>query len=164
MKLIDKYLLREYVVPLICCLLGFCVLYVISGLFDKASDFIRAGVTLSQIFYFYGLFLLAYADQSNVSFLVTVLPVSLLAAALYSLTRLTRQNEITAMCASGISVIRLMVPYLGVGLVCSMAASVVQEFIAPNASRLTDVFLAEHGKKSASPVATSGRYYDSRDG
>lgn len=164
MKLIDKYLLREYLVPLLCCLLGFCVLYIISGLFDKAADFVRAGVTLGQIFYFYGLYLVAYADQSNVSFLVTILPVSLLAAALYSLTRLTRQNEITAMCASGISVVRLMVPYLGVGLVCSVAAVAIQEFVAPRASRLTDVFLAEHGKQMASPVVTSGRYYDIRDG
>lgn len=164
MKLIDKYLLREYVVPLLCCLFGFCMLYIISGLFDKASDFIRAGVTLGQIFYFYGLFLVAYADQSNVSFLVTILPVSLLAAALYSLSRLTRQNELTAMCASGISIVRLMVPYLAVGFACSVGAIVIQEFVAPHASRLTDIFLAEHGKRSASPVVNAGRYYDSRGG
>ena len=164
MKLIDKYLLREYLVPFFCCLFGFCLIYIISGLFDKASDFMRAGLTLGQIVYFYGLFLLAYADQSNVSFLVTILPISLLASALYSLSRLTRQNELTAMCSSGISIVRLMVPFLGVGIACSVVALVVQEVVAPRASRLTDQFLAENGKPVVSPVATAGRFFDGEAG
>ena len=164
MKLIDKYLLREYLVPFFCCLFGFCLIYIISGLFDKASDFMRAGLTLGQIVYFYGLFLLAYADQSNVSFLVTILPISLLASALYSLSRLTRQNELTAMCSSGISIVRLMVPFLGVGIACSVIALVVQEVVAPRASRLTDQFLAENGKPVVSPVATAGRFFDGEAG
>lgn len=164
MKLIDKYLLREYLVPFFCCLFGFCLIYIISGLFDKASDFMRAGVTLGQIVYFYGLFLLAYADQSNVSFMVTILPISLLASALYSLSRLTRQNELTAMCSSGISIVRLMVPFIGVGVACSVIALFVQEVVAPRASRLTDEFLAENGKPMVSPVATAGRFFDGEAG
>lgn len=164
MKLIDKYLLREYLIPFFCCLFGFCMIYVISGLFDKASDFIRSGVTLSQIIYFYGLSLLAYADNSNVSFLVTILPISLLASALYSLSRLTKQNELTAMCSSGISVVRLMVPFLGVGITCSVLSLVVQEVVAPRASRLTDEFLAANGKTALSTVATAGRFYDGEAG
>lgn len=137
------------------------MLYIVSGLFDKATDFISEGVTLGQIAYYYSLFLFAYADRSNVSFVVMILPVSLLAAALYSLSRLTRQNELVAMCSSGISMVRLMVPFLGVGLVCSLIGVGIQEVVAPRASRLADIFLAAHGKPSESPVSTKGRYYDS---
>ncbi|MEI6971146.1 MAG: LptF/LptG family permease [bacterium] len=163
MKLLDKYLLRQYTMPLTCCLVGLSMLYLVSGLFDKVNDFVNEGVTLKQIVWYYFLYLFAYADQSNVSFLVLVFPVSVLAAALYSLTRLTRQNELVAMCSCGISMVRLMVPFMCVAVVCSIVAVGIQELVAPRASRLADVFLAAHGKPSASPVIVMGRYYDSKD-
>ena len=155
MKLIDKYLLREYVVPLVYCLCGFCMLYVVSGLFDKMGDFIKAGVSLGATLRFYSQFVIAYADQSNVSFLVIILPVSLLCGALYSLSKLTRQNELTALCASGVSLFRLMAPFVGVGLACSVLSVGIQELVAPGVSRKVDAFRKSLSQDGAQPAILS---------
>jgi|GEM_PF-836006 len=163
MKLIDKYLLKEYVVPLVYCFCGFCLLYIVAGLFDKISDFIKAGATLADIFKYYALYVVSYADKGNISFVVTILPVSLLAASLYTLSRLTRQNELMAMCASGVSMLRLMTPFLAVALLCSVVAFTVQEFVAPVAARhLDDMKLRMKGADPAvARMVSNLRYHNS---
>jgi len=162
MKLIDKYLLREYLVPLVYCLCGFMMLYIVSGLFDKMGDFIKAGVSFRATLGFFGKFMFAYADQGNISFLVTILPVSLLCGALYSLSKLTRQNELTALCASGVSLSRLMVPFVGVGVVCSLISVCIQEFAAPGISRDVDTFIKSLGQEGIQTNALSNcKFYNS---
>lgn len=144
MKLIDKHLLREYLVPLGFCILGFSMLYVVSGLFNDAGDFFKAGVRVGSLLRFYGYYVLAYADRSNIAFPVMIMPVCLLVAALYSLTRLTRQNELTAMRASGISSLRLMCPFFAVAIAFGCLAAIIQEVAAPYATRRVDDFRREH--------------------
>ncbi len=152
MKLIDKHLLREYLVPLCFCLIGFSMLYVVSGLFNDAGDFFKAGVRPGALLRFYGYYILAYADRSNIAFPVMVMPVCLLVAALYSLTRLTRQNELTAMRASGISSLRLMCPFVAVAVAFGCLAAIIQEVAAPYATRRVDDFRREEVGKAPNMV------------
>ena len=140
MKLIDRYLLREYLVPLSYCLVGFCMLYVVGAMFDTLSQAINAGAPLIGMVEYYACFLVAYAKGSDWSFFVIALPVSILGGTLYSLSTLTKQNEITALRANGISIFRIMRPFIGVGLVFSLLAVGFQEYVAPRASRIIDDF------------------------
>jgi lipopolysaccharide export system permease protein len=66
--------------------------------------------------------------------LVFVLPISLLLSLLYSLTNHARHNEITAMRAAGISLWRLCMPYIAVGLIASGLLYVMNEYWAPQAN------------------------------
>lgn len=138
MKVIDRYLFREYIVSLVCCLCVFSLLFIVERLFARASDFLRAGMPLWDMFRFYAHTVVAYADQENVSTLVRILPASVLVGSLYSLSQLTKHNELIAMRASGVSLHRLMYPFLGVGLACSLLATAVQESVAPRSSRIVD--------------------------
>jgi lipopolysaccharide export system permease protein len=135
MKLIDKYLLREYLLPVTYCFLGLFMLYLVFGLMQHSGDLVKSGATLSQIVRFFGYFMVAYADGNNISFLVFMLPGALLGGTLYGLYKLTRHNELTAMRASGVSLFRLIRPFLGVGVACSFLAVGIQECLAPGASR-----------------------------
>jgi lipopolysaccharide export system permease protein len=74
--------------------------------------------------------------------LVVLLPAVLLLALLYSLTQHARHNEIAAMRAAGISVWRLAVPYLGVGLLLSLVVFGLNELLVPGASDHEDEILA----------------------
>jgi len=65
---------------------------------------------------------------------VTVLPIALLLAALYTLTHHARHNEITAMRAAGVSLWRLCVPYLVVGFIASIILFALNEFCVPYSS------------------------------
>jgi len=140
MKLIDKYLLRTFVMPLAYCLLAFILIYIIFDLFDNMSDFMEAKTTFPLIFKYY-IYLIP-------SVIIYIVPVSLLLAALYSLSSLTRNNELTAMRASGISILRLMAPFIVVGLLASVLVTIIDEAVGPKSAYWTYKFLRSEKHKN----------------
>ncbi len=133
MKLIDRYILSSVVVPLIYCLLAFLMLFIIFDLFSNLSDFIEADTPLPRIFQFYMILM--------PSVLIFIAPISLLLGVLYGLSQLTRNNELTAMRASGVSLYRLMAPIIVVGFVASLVVAVINETVAPWSAYWTDQFV-----------------------
>lgn len=123
MKLLDQYILKRFAIPLACCLATFSMLFIIVDLFDHLSDFIEARTPLPQVILYY----LGLLPAS----LVYIVPISLLLAILYSLWQLTRRNELTAMRASGISHLRIMIPILIAGFIASLTVGLVQEYLMP---------------------------------
>ncbi len=133
MKLIDRYILLNILVPLAYCLLAFLMIFVIFDLFSNLSDFIEAGTPLVRVAQFY-VFLIPSA-------LIFIVPISILLAVLYGLSQLTRNNELTAMRASGVSLYRLMLPILAVGFLAGLAMALVNETVAPQSAYWTDQFV-----------------------
>ena len=132
------------------------MLYIVTDLFGRAADFIEGGAGAGDLILYSLALVFAFSDGNNISCIVTVLPVSLLAGALYSLSRLARHNELTALCASGVSLHRQMVPLLGVACACSVAAVAIQEQVGPAASLLVDRMLHQiAGKPSREGRAVS---------
>src|ERR1039458_3994083 len=123
MRLLDRYLLRELLVPLGFCLCGFLIFWITSDLFVKLGDFLRLGLGARDIAEYY---LLTFPE-----FLTLVLPIALLLALLYALTNHARHQEITAIRAAGGSLWRMSLPYLGVGFLASLALFATNEFWVP---------------------------------
>lgn len=150
MKIIDRYLLKEYLVPLGYITGSFCMLYIVLDLFDRFPAFVEARVPISDVFLYYFHYL--FAVNGFVPFLVVILPIALLLAALYTLTMFARHNELTAMCASGVSVRRLMTPLMMVGLCASLFGAVAQETLGPMATR----WVADYGRRVLKGIDESG--------
>jgi lipopolysaccharide export system permease protein len=118
-RLLDKYLLREFVLPWVYSFDAFVTVLLVDELLRHLDDFIRAKLPAAltcQYFinYLPGIF-------------VQVLPMSLLLGVLFALTRLGKHNELQAMRASGISLARLSVPLLLAGLFATAVTAVLQE-------------------------------------
>jgi lipopolysaccharide export system permease protein len=126
MKILTKYLLKSLLLPLIYCLLGFTLIFIISDLFDNFSDFLESGIR--------PLTMLEYYSKLLPSVTVHILPVCLLLAILHSLSRLTRHSEIIAMRAGGVSIYRVVMPFIGVGIAATLFAAWINEKIAPDAA------------------------------
>jgi lipopolysaccharide export system permease protein len=141
MRLLDRYLLRELLVPLGYCLCGFLVFWISFSLISDLDDFQRAGLGVGEVAEYY----LAKTPE----LLVTVLPIALLLALLYALTNHARHHELTAIRAAGTGFWRLSLPYLGVGLGFSLAVFVLNEFCVPPGDELADQILARHQKGEA---------------
>jgi len=62
------------------------------------------------------------------------LPMSVLVAVLYAFSRLAAENEITALKASGVSMVRLIIPPLGAGVVLSFVMIAFNDQILPRAN------------------------------
>ena len=140
MRLLDRYLLRELIVPLFYCLVGFQIFWTAFDLFSNLKSYQDVGLGWLQI------------GQINLlrtpELLTTVLPIALLLALLYALTNLARHNELTAIRAAGVSLTRISIPYFTVAILLGGALFAVTEFIAPNASAKSTRLLTTGDTKS----------------
>jgi lipopolysaccharide export system permease protein len=133
MKILTHYLLKRLLVPLFYCLFGFCLIFIISDLFDNFSDFLESGIRPLDMLYYY--------SQHLPPKMVYLLPACLLLAMLHSLSTLTRHSEIIAMRAGGVSIYRIIMPFIGAGFAASLILAVINEKVAPNAAWRAEKFL-----------------------
>jgi len=125
MKLIDKHLFRELLAPLFYCLTGFGMVLVIGEMFGDVNRIMEAKPGWLLVVRFYVSLL-----GPMLQFLV---PASLMLATLFTLYTLTRSNELIAMRASGISIYRLMWPFVAVGIALSIGMTILGEIWVPHA-------------------------------
>ncbi len=144
MKIIDRHLFRTVLAPLLYILAAFLLIYVIYDLFDNMGDFVDGQTPFGQVVRYY-LVLMPSA-------LVQIVPITLLLAVLYSLSSLTKNNELTAMRASGISILRLMVPFITVGFLASIAVMAVNETVGPRAAYWCYKFVKQQTKNNPESV------------
>ena len=153
MKLIDRYLLREYTLVLSYCLIGFSMIFVIYDLFDHLSDFIDNDISFGVIFRYYASLLAPSLEY--------LAPASLLLATLYTLWQMTRHNELTAMRASGISIYRIMICFLSVGFFFTLATAAIRECVTPGAMAWLQEFEADDESGEGGRVYRDLPYYNS---
>lgn len=139
-RLFDRYLLRELITPLAYCLGGFLVFWISFNLFTKLDELQEAKLHLLDVIEL----CVAWTPEC----LVTVLPIALLLALLYTLTHHARYNEITALRAAGVSLWRLCVPYFLVGFVASIALFALNEICVPRSMDWADRILNRYVHKA----------------
>ena len=130
MRILDRYLLREFTGYLLLGLSGFVVLFVVVDIFEKIDVFLdhRAPFALVGRFYLY----------RAPEVVVQVLPVALLLATFLSLGQLNKFGELTAMRAAGKSLMRILAPVFGVAIVAGLVSLVFGEIVVPGANRERD--------------------------
>ncbi|MCX6956205.1 MAG: LptF/LptG family permease [Verrucomicrobia bacterium] len=106
----DRHLLREWLQILGLVLAATCGLLVVQVLYNDLRSLRELGAR--------GWVLWRYLGVTLPSFLAVVLPVALLISLMYTLGKLHRANEITAMRAAGVGFIRLTAPVWLVGVLC----------------------------------------------
>jgi lipopolysaccharide export system permease protein len=160
MRLLDRYLLRELLLPFAYCLGGFFIFWISSDLFNKIGEFKEARMTLLDIGEYYVV--------KSPELLAIVLPVALLLALLYALTQHARNNEITAMRAAGLSLWRVATPYLVVGFFASVGMFFVSEYFAPDAEDRAELIKARRATagqtKFRKHIVTNLGFMNARDG
>jgi lipopolysaccharide export system permease protein len=155
MRLLDRYLLRELLIPLGYCLGGFLIFWIAADLFASLTYYQENQLTVRDVAELY----LAKLP----GLLVLILPIALLLALLYALTNHARHNELTAIRAAGISLARICLPYLAVGFLLSPVLFVMNEYWAPGAAGRQDEIVGRHQPKKAAETGNGG-FNNTRDG
>lgn len=156
MKLLDRYVLRSFFEPFIICTLGFLAIWLIIDLSDNANDFIEGKAPLKVLAGFY---------LTQLPSIVTfVLPVGLLLALLFSLSRMSRTNELIAQLTAGRSVFRILFPLFGVGLLCTAVLAYLNYELAPHAESVKEMALEQikKGRKKAERDAIEAHLFRDR--
>lgn len=141
MRILDRYVLQKFAIPFIYCFLGFIAIWLVFDLSDNGPDFIEARTPLPLILEFYG--------TQIPEIIVISLPVGALLALLYSLTQMSRSNEIVAILTSGVGVVRIIVPLMVVGLLLTGVTWYFNYEQAPHAAAIKKQMLKDikRGKK-----------------
>jgi len=85
------------------------------------------------------------------AFLVVTFPISLLASSELAIGRLSTDGEITAMRAGGISLRRIMIPFLIAALSISILAFLINDYIVPEANHISQNIIREIVLKKGPP-------------
>jgi lipopolysaccharide export system permease protein len=115
------------------CFDAFVMLMVVIDLFSTLDDFIDFHAHLGAVVHYY---LIKLPE-----IFVLIMPMSLLLGLLFCLSNLGRHNELVAMRASGISLVRLALPPLGIGLVATLGVFAVNELFVPRAQERADALM-----------------------
>ena len=128
MRILDRYVLRNFLEPFLLCFLGFLGFFTIFDLYDNRNDFIEGTSRLWLIGVYY--------IHQLPHFILLSMPMGVLLALLYSLSKMSRSNEIISMLATGRSVQRLLAPLF---IVCAGLTGVclwLNYELAPGADRM----------------------------
>lgn len=126
-QLVDTYILSNFLFYLIVILATFVSLFLIFNFFDLTGDMIRHGISLRTMFtYLFWLTPLSIYEFA---------PICVLVAALANIGMLSKQNEVTAFKACGVSLYRLTMPILIVSVLLSGGLFAFDYYYLPGANR-----------------------------
>jgi lipopolysaccharide export system permease protein len=134
-KLLDRYVIRNFLQAYIYCIIGFISIWLIFDVSDSISTFLDQHISLGRV--------LEYYTTQVPQILVILLPVSLLLALLFVLGRMSRANEIVSMLTAGISLTRVLTPLFIIGLLTTGASLALNYSLAPHAEMARKVFFSE---------------------
>ena len=126
MRILARYILKEFLPPFIIALICFTLMLIFNDLFRLTKLFVQKGVSP-----LYLVELLIYVMPATI---VLALPMAMLVAILLALGRLSTDNEIVAMKAHGIAFHQLMLPLLAVAVVLSAVDLMLIDYALPRAN------------------------------
>ncbi len=135
MRILDRYVLKNFLLPFIYSLLGFLAIWLIVDLSDNVADFLKGKVPLTKILLFY---LGQLPDIGMMS-----MPAGVLLALLYSLSKMSRSNEIISMLSAGVGLHRILAPLFGVGFVLSLVGVALNYELVPRAQAVKETQLSQ---------------------
>jgi LPS export ABC transporter permease LptG len=133
-KLLDRYISRNFLQAYVYCIAGFISIWLIFDISDNISTFIDQHIGFVRGAQYY----LTQVPQ----ILVILLPVSLLLALLFSLGRMSRANEIVSMLTAGVSIPRVLLPLILMGFLTVGATMALNYQLAPHADSARKTFLS----------------------
>jgi len=155
MKILRNYIIKEFIGPLFLALAVLTFVMVLGNLIKIADLVINKGVdifSVSKLFLFMIPYLLTYT-----------VPIAALTAVLLSLGRLSSDNEIVAIRASGINLFSMLSPLLIIGVILSLFLVVFNDRVIPYAHFASRKTLIEVGVKNPTAALEPGIFINSFD-
>jgi lipopolysaccharide export system permease protein len=146
-KIIDRYIVRQFLVSFFFGLIAFILIFVIANMMENLDDFIDANAPLKVVIEYYIAFI-----PEIIKFMT---PMAVLLAALFITGRLSSQNELSAIKSTGTSLYRIMAPFLIVALIISLTSIIFNGWVVPYANQKKFYIERMHLNRS---VAASNRY------
>lgn len=140
-KLLDRYISRQFLITFSSLVLGLPLLFIITDLTDNLDKYLGRGLELGPVALSY----LYIVPQ----YILWAIPIAALVATVFTIGGLTRHQEIAAAKAGGISFYRLIAPILILSFIISLGALGLGELV-PVTNELRAELLGERQNRSGS--------------
>lgn len=112
MRKLDHYIIKQFITILVMALFGFISVFIIVDLFENLDRFIDNNVPFSLVVSYYGY---------TIPWFINIgLPMATLIATVFSIGLMVKRNEWTAMKSTGISLYRIAIPLISLGILLSL--------------------------------------------
>ena len=153
MKILRTYLLKELLGPFLISLVILTFVMLMGNMVKMAELVINKGVSIIAVFKLL-IFLLPYM-------LCLTLPMALLTSILLTFGRLSSDNEITTIKSSGISLTRLFIPPIVLGIILSLLSIPLNDQVLPLAHFAGRKTAYEIGLKNPASLIEAGKFIKS---
>jgi lipopolysaccharide export system permease protein len=136
LKRIDRYIIRQFILSTLVSIVAFVIIFVAIDLMEKLDKFIDKKASLSSV--------LDYYINFTPQMISLVLPIALLLGSLFTTGKMSQNNEIIAARSAGMSLYRLMTPFVVIGLLASFGAVYFNGWILPRANARVDAYQRQY--------------------
>ena len=147
MKIIDKYILKLYLVTFSVMLIMFIPIGITIDVSEKVNKMIEKKIPLKDILIYYGDFTIYFANL--------LFPIFLFLSIIWFTSKLANNTEIIAILSSGISFGRFLRPFMFGAIIVSIFALVMGFFLVPKASKGFNDFRYQNLKGNSQTRETS---------
>ncbi len=127
LKILDRYVLRRMFLVFSLVFSSLLLVFYLVNILELIDSVIE-----NKVPFFY---LLKYDFYATPEIVTIILPAAILTAVLLTFSLMSKNNEVTAVQVSGVSLLRLALPAVFLGLFLSLAVFFIQENILPEANR-----------------------------
>lgn len=156
MRILRNYILKECLTPFLICLGVLTFIFLLGYLPQLANKVINKGISISSV---------TMALLYNIPILLSfTLPIAALSTVILTFGRLSSDNEIIAIRASGIPLQRLLKPMVMCGVLLTLVLLVLNDRVIPQAYQAQRNLLQETGAKNPAAMIEAGTFIDDFSG
>lgn len=159
MRILDRYLIKHYLIPTFYCTLALIFLVLVADVFDNLDEFLRNHVTLRQALRYY---------LNMVPFVYTqVIQWASFIGVLYLLANLNFHNELTAMKVAGLEITTIIRPLVFAGFAIGIATFIINDRLVPPtykiAKQIQEERIERKREKKERKILHNITYYANQD-
>jgi len=153
MRILDKYILREYIKTFIIIIMAFSVLFIVVDITERLPKLLKRDAGTADIIYYFIL---------RLPYLFTLTsPVVVLLSGLFLMNNLSKYSESIAIRGAGISILRMVTPLIWFSVFFSVGIMAFGEYVLPWAEMKRQYIYTEKikGKKIEDKKLRSNIHY-----
>lgn len=154
-KIIDKYIIKQFFLTFFFGLLVFASIFVVINLIEMMDEFIDKNIS--------GLMVVEYYLVFIPEILKFVIPISVLLSALFVSGKMTSLNEVTAIKAAGVSYYRYIRPFFICSLIVSLFTVYFSGYLVPAANKHKIFIERHHMKKDLESLGDQIYFQDNKN-
>ena len=137
MKKLDKYILKNFLITFVFCILLFTVIVVVVDTSEKTDDFVRSKLSFWEIMVQYHSGFIPRIDAM-------LFPLFVFIAVIFFTSKMAERSEVIAILSSGVSFRRFLFPYWMGSFLLATILWLGYQFVLPRANTIWGVFQAKY--------------------